>query len=58
MEPESSLPLSQEPAICPYPEQAQSSPCPLFHFYKIHFNIILPSTSWFSKWSPSFMFPT
>jgi hypothetical protein len=28
MEPEGSLPHSQEPATCPYPEPAQSSPCP------------------------------
>jgi hypothetical protein len=27
MEPESALPHSQEPATCPYPESAQSSPC-------------------------------
>jgi hypothetical protein len=25
-----------------YPEPDQSSPCPQFHFPKIHFNIILP----------------
>jgi hypothetical protein len=28
MEPEGSLPHSQEPATCPYPEPAQSSSCP------------------------------
>jgi len=28
MEPEGSLPQSQVPAICPYPEPAQSSPYP------------------------------
>jgi hypothetical protein len=28
MEPEGSLPHSQEPATCPYPEPYQSSPCP------------------------------
>jgi hypothetical protein len=28
MEPGGSLPRSQEPATCPYPEPAQSSPCP------------------------------
>jgi len=28
MEPEGSLPQSQVPATCPYPEPAQSSPCP------------------------------
>jgi hypothetical protein len=44
MEPGGSLPHSQEPATCPYPEPAQSSPCPPSHFLKIHFNIILLST--------------
>jgi hypothetical protein len=29
MEPGGSLPYSQEPATCPYPEPDQSSPCPL-----------------------------
>ena len=42
MEPERSLPHSQQPNTCPYPETDQSSTC---HFLKIHFNIILPSTS-------------
>jgi len=31
MEPEGSLPHSQEPATCPYPELDQSSPCPPSH---------------------------
>jgi hypothetical protein len=44
MEPGGSLPHSQEPTTCPYPEPAQSSPCPSSHFLKIYFNIILPST--------------
>jgi hypothetical protein len=29
MEPEGSLPHLQETATCPYPEPAQSSPCPI-----------------------------
>jgi hypothetical protein len=28
MEPRGSLPHEQQPAICPYPEPDQSSPCP------------------------------
>src|SRR5215468_10498431 len=40
MEPEGSSPHSQGPATCPYPEPAQSSPCPPSHFLKINFNII------------------
>ena len=37
MEPECSLPHSQVPATCPYPEPARSSPHPLTsHFLKIH----------------------
>ena len=50
-----SLPHSQAPATCPYPEAEQSCPCshhPPSHL-KIHFNIILPHMPRFSKWSPS-----
>ena len=31
MEPKGSLPHLQVPAICPYPETDQFSPCPLYH---------------------------
>jgi hypothetical protein len=50
MEPGGSLPHSQEPATCPYPEPAQFSPCPPSHVLKIHFNIIRPSTPGSPKW--------
>ena len=42
MEPERSLPHSQVPATCPYPEPARFSPYPTSHFLKIHLNIIPP----------------
>ena len=55
MEPEGSLPHSQVPANCPYPEPDRSSPHT--HFPKIHHNIILPSTPGSPQWSPSLRFP-
>jgi len=45
MEPEGSLPHSQIPATCPYPEPDRSSPSPTSYFLKIDLNIILPSTT-------------
>ena len=57
MEPESSLPHSQVPATCPYPEPARSSQCPTSHYLKIHLNIIFPSTPGSSKWSLSLRYP-
>jgi hypothetical protein len=42
MEPDGSLPYPQEPATYLHPEPHQSS---LSYFFKIHFNIILPSAS-------------
>jgi hypothetical protein len=56
MEPEGSLPYSQEPAIFSYPEPDQSSLCPRSNL-SIRFNIILPSMRRSSKWSPSLRFP-
>ena len=57
METESSLQQSQLSANCPYPEPARSIPYPNFALLKIQINIILPSASGSSKWSPSFKLP-
>ena len=57
MEPEGSLPHFQEPAISPYYESYQSSPCPPSHFLNIHFNIILPYNPRSSECSHSLRFP-
>ena len=59
MEPKGSLPRLQVPATCLYPDpnQSTSSPSPHSHFLKIHVNIIFPSKSRSSKWSPSPKFP-
>ena len=55
---QTSLPHSQQPAICPYPESDRSSPYPLSHLWRIHFNIINPFAPGSSEWSsPSFRFP-
>jgi hypothetical protein len=53
MEHEGSLPCSQKLSTGPYPEPDQSN---LYHLIlsKIHFNIVHPTTSWPSQWSPSF----
>jgi len=40
MEPESSLPPSQQPTTCFYPEPDTASPCPQSQFLKIHLIII------------------
>ena len=58
MEPEGSLPHSQEPATCPYSESARSSPYPhTYHFLKFHLNIILPFKTGSPKWSLYLKFP-
>jgi hypothetical protein len=59
MEPEGSLPHSQEPAMCPYPEPDRSSPTPpppSSHCLKTRSNIILPYMRGFSRLSPFVMF--
>ena len=56
MEPEGSLPHSQEPATCPCPQSTRSSPYPTSHLLKIHLNII-PSTPGSPKWPLSVKFP-
>jgi hypothetical protein len=44
-EPEGLLPCSHQPSAFPYPEPDQSSPPLPTDFFKIHLNIILPSTT-------------
>jgi len=57
MEPEGSLPHSQVPATCPYPEPDRSSPHHTSNFSNIQLNIIVPSRPGSSKWSLSLKFP-
>jgi len=57
MEPEGSLPHSQVPASCPYPEPARSSSYTTSHFLKVHLNIILPLRPGSPKLSISLRFP-
>ena len=56
MEPEGSLPHSQVPATCPYPEPAGSSSS-TSHYLNIHLSIILPSRPGYSKLSLFLRFP-
>jgi len=42
MEPEGSLPYSQVPTTCPYPEPARSSPYPISHFLEIYLILLIP----------------
>jgi hypothetical protein len=45
------------PADCPYPQPAQSSPCPPSYFPKIRYNIILPPMPGSWQWTLFFRFP-
>jgi hypothetical protein len=56
MEPEGSLPRSQQPATGPYPKPDASTQHLLPYFPKIHYNINLPSTPTSSQWSLPFRF--
>jgi len=55
MESEYSLPFSKEPAIEHYPQPVESS-LHVHNLFKFYFNIILPSASWYLKYSYPFMF--
>jgi hypothetical protein len=58
MEPEGSIPCSQEPCNGPYPEPYQSNPVHSIpsDLSKIHFNIVYPPMSRSSQWSLSLWF--
>jgi hypothetical protein len=49
---EGSVPLSQQPASCLYPEPDLFSSQPATDFFNIHSNIILPSTPRSSTYFP------
>jgi hypothetical protein len=57
MEPDGSLPHSQLPATCPYPEQAQSSPYPHILLPEDPSQYYFPSTPGSPKWSLFLGFP-
>jgi hypothetical protein len=56
MEPENSLPCSQELSLIPILSQMQPVHISPPSFPKIHSNITFPFTPRFSEWSPPFMF--
>jgi hypothetical protein len=49
MEPEDSLPYSQQTATCPYLEPDRPSPCPLNHNLQIHINKFFPIYAYISQ---------
>jgi hypothetical protein len=53
MEPECSLPYSQDPVTYHYLSYINQVHASTSHFLKINFNIIIPTTPTFSKWSLS-----
>jgi hypothetical protein len=53
-EPEGSSLHSQQPSTGPYHEPTESTPYPQANFPKIHYDPILTSMLWSSKWSLSF----
>ena len=57
MEPEGSLPCSQQPIACPSFHLEGSNLLLRSHFFKIRFHTSLPSTFTFSSWFLSFRFP-
>jgi hypothetical protein len=54
VEPEVSIPCSQEPSSGPYLSHIHPIHSIPSYLSKIHFNIVHPSTSWSSQWSLSF----
>ena len=57
MEPGSSLPHSQVPATCPYPEPDQSNPFPHIPLPEDPLRYYPPFYAWSPKWSLSLRFP-